>query len=515
MKKFMIITHNDLDGIGAAVIGKVVFNKQHVDVKFCGYHNVNEKVMEALKKDIYSHVFITDISVNEETAKIIESEYKGKVSLLDHHSHLDYLESYDWAIVDPGEEGTRGRESGTSLFYKYLLEACKFKPNEAIENFVERVRSYDTWDWANFDNDIDAKKLNDYFGKIGFYDFMNEYTEKLLNNDTELFSELANKVLDITQKNIDNIIKTKNKNLTVKEIDGYKIGFTFTEMYHSEIGNKILTLRPELDAMILIDISRGKISLRSTDNSDFDCSTINKKWFGGGGRKNTGGAHIPEYIMNQIQELLFNKFLQDEEDKTEVVEDLGNPKEEIKEEPKEYVYKLSREDKLLYKNKFNRRYKIKHLSDLDKGVLIENKVSTSLKEILSIDGDRILYTDLKSKTKGAYLHFEELQRKYVITKFLNLNQEFRMKDIKNVYIDLMVGLSDDVYGVEYPLIYNTINDCIYSYVGVVYPDPMKIYSSGTPKQIEHEIRGINGESKTVSEYQLKNQFKVIINDEYK
>lgn len=513
MKKFMIITHNDLDGIGAAVIGKVVFNKQHVDVKFCGYHNVNEKVMDALKKNIYSHVFITDISVNEETAKIIESEYKGKVSLLDHHSHLDYLEDYDWAIVDPGEEGVRGRESGTSLFYKYLLETCKFKPNEAIENFVERVRSYDTWDWANFDNDLDAKKLNDYFSKIGFYDFMSEYTEKILNNDTELFSALANKVLDITQKNIDNIIKTKNKNLTVKEIDGYKIGFTFTEIHHSEIGNKILTLRPELDAMILIDISRGKISLRSTDNSDFDCSSINKKWFGGGGRKNTGGAHIPDEIMNKIQELLFDKFIKEEE-KTEEVEDLGNPKEEIKEEPKEYVYKISKEDKAIYKNKFKRRYKINHLSDLDKSVFIEDKASTSIKEIINIEKDKVFYKDLKSKTKG-YLHFEELQRKYVIVKFLNLNQEFRMKDIGNVYIDLMVGLSNDVYGVEYPLIYNTINDCIYSYIGVIYHDPMEIYSSGTPNQVEHEIREINGESKIVSEYQLKTQFKIIVNDNYK
>lgn len=511
MKKFMIITHNDLDGIGAAVIGKVVFNKQHVDVKFCGYHNVNEKVMEALKKDIYSHVFITDISVNEETAKIIESEYKGKVSLLDHHSHLDYLESYDWAIVDPGEEGTRGRESGTSLFYKYLLKTCKFKPNEAIENFVERVRSYDTWDWANFDNDIDAKKLNDYFGKIGFYDFMNEYTEKLLNNDTELFSELANKVLDITQKNIDNIIKTKNKNLTVKEIDGYKIGFTFTELYHSEIGNKILTLRPELDAMILIDISRGKISLRSTDNSDFDCSTINKKWFGGGGRKNTGGAQIPEDIMNQIQELLFNKFFQDEKEETEVNEDLGNPKEEIKEEPKEYVYKISREDKAIYKNKFKRKYYIKQLSDLDKGVTIEDKISTSMKEIISIEGDKIFYKDLKSKNK-KYLHFEELQRKFVIVKFLDLNQELRMKDITNPYIDLMLGMS--VYGVEYPLVYNTINDCIYLCDGISAPSYDELYNCNQ-HALECELIDINGNCKKVNLHQIKAQFKVIFGEIYK
>ena len=121
MKRFMIITHGDLDGIGAVVIGKTVFNKQKDDFRYCGYHNVNEKVMEVLENGNYSHIFITDISVNEEVADIINTYYSDKVTLLDHHSNLDYLIQYDWATVEPGEEGTFGRESGTSLFYKFLL----------------------------------------------------------------------------------------------------------------------------------------------------------------------------------------------------------------------------------------------------------------------------------------------------------------------------------------------------------------------------------------------------------
>ena len=47
MKKYMIVTHTDLDGIGAIVVGKTILNKQHIDMKFCGYHNVNETVINS------------------------------------------------------------------------------------------------------------------------------------------------------------------------------------------------------------------------------------------------------------------------------------------------------------------------------------------------------------------------------------------------------------------------------------------------------------------------------------
>ena len=42
MKKYMIVTHTDLDGIRAIVIGKTILNKQHIDMKFCGYHNYGQ-----------------------------------------------------------------------------------------------------------------------------------------------------------------------------------------------------------------------------------------------------------------------------------------------------------------------------------------------------------------------------------------------------------------------------------------------------------------------------------------
>ncbi len=311
MKKYMIITHTDLDGIGAIVVGKTILNKQHIDMKFCGYYNVNETVINALvSSENYSHIFITDISVNENTANYINTCHKGRVTLLDHHSNLEYLDQYDWAIVKPGEEGTKDRECGTSLFYKFLKDKLKFKTNQAMENFVEKVRRYDTWDWHDYYNDNEAKQLNDYFGKIGFFDFINEYVSKIKRNDNELFSDSAKKMLKNSQRNLNQLIKSKEKQMCTKNIDGYNVGFIFSEIYQSEVGNQLLDLHPELDGIILYDLSKNKMSIRSNDKSDFDCSLIAKNWFGnGGGRKNTGGAQIPEEILIQIQNLLFNKLV--------------------------------------------------------------------------------------------------------------------------------------------------------------------------------------------------------------
>lgn len=504
-KKFIIITHSDLDGVGAAVIGKVVFNKQFTEFIFCSYHNVNEKVLDVLRNREYSHIFITDISVNEEVAEIIDTEYRGKVSLLDHHSNLDYLNKYEWAIVEPGVEGAQGRESGTSLFYNYLLEKCKFKPNEAMINFVEKVRSYDTWDWSNFTNDEEAKQLNDYFGKIGFYDFIQEYSEKLLNNDIELFSETAKKINKYTQKNIDMVVNSKNKSMVVKELEGYKIGFVFIEIYHSEVGNRLLKLNPQLDAVILVDLGNKKISLRSTDNSKFDCSLISKKWFGGGGRKNTGGAVITNEIMNKIQNIAFNIF------NIDTNTDLSTIKQSLYIELSDYTKKLQ-------ENTIKRYYIIRSREDILNGCKVMSKNSNILRVVYkSKNKNDYVLTDIN----GSYyktIDFLDLQERYLLVKFLNVNTAFKCDIIENIEDDLVVKVHNrinDVYGIIKPILYDKVNKCISEYSGRVYVDHDNTKNILKQKQsCKHIIIDMYGRYNEVNEEDIVNHFYIIKNDKF-
>lgn len=72
--KCKLFTHTDLDGVGCAILAYLAFGRENVDVEYCNYNDVNEKVSDFLiygTPGEYKNIFITDISVSEELAKTI------------------------------------------------------------------------------------------------------------------------------------------------------------------------------------------------------------------------------------------------------------------------------------------------------------------------------------------------------------------------------------------------------------------------------------------------------------
>ena len=74
--KIKLFSHCDLDGIGCAVLAYLAFGRDNVDVEFCNYDDVDEKVETLLSnsdlRNLYDKIFITDISISEELAKAID-----------------------------------------------------------------------------------------------------------------------------------------------------------------------------------------------------------------------------------------------------------------------------------------------------------------------------------------------------------------------------------------------------------------------------------------------------------
>ncbi len=107
MKKIKLFTHTDLDGIGCAILGILAYGKDNINIEYCNYDDVNEKVKEfymGAEKNEYDKIFITDISVNEKIATIIKQYYTDEtynpdIQLLDHHPTALELNKYDWAKV--------------------------------------------------------------------------------------------------------------------------------------------------------------------------------------------------------------------------------------------------------------------------------------------------------------------------------------------------------------------------------------------------------------------------------
>ena len=56
--KTKLFTHNDLDGVGCAILAKLVFGED-VDIEYCSYRNVDDCVSDFIEEaENYDRIFI-------------------------------------------------------------------------------------------------------------------------------------------------------------------------------------------------------------------------------------------------------------------------------------------------------------------------------------------------------------------------------------------------------------------------------------------------------------------------
>lgn len=298
-----LITHNDLDGIGCEVVFKLLYGDE-VDVLSVGNNEVDNIVgqsLEELRFGIYEQLFITDLSVNEELAEVINKEGL-KVQLLDHHPSATHLNKYSFAnVMTHLSDGFKN--SGTHLSFTYLLDKLINKGlcNESLENFVELVRQYDTWEWKEIFKNEEAKQLSDLLYILGGEKFVNDMVHRIKDNE-ELFSETDKLILEIKQKEIDNYINIKEKELIIKDFKLYKIGIVMADSYTSELGNILCERHEELDFVAII--KKETVSLR-TVKDDINLTDIAKQ-FGGGGHPKASGFPLDKDKLNNFLNDIFD-----------------------------------------------------------------------------------------------------------------------------------------------------------------------------------------------------------------
>ena len=298
-----LFTHTDLDGVSCEILGKIAF-EEDINVVRCNYGDIDAKVEEFINSaEEYDKLFITDISVNKEIADKLLS-ISDKVILLDHHKTALWLNEYLYALVQVEDESI-GKMCGAYLFYEYLKKNHKeFDDTPALKLFIDYVRMYDTWEWKEKYDNIIPKRLND----LMYIDGPNEFIDKMvyrLGNNLFIFDDTDLMKLQIEQTYINSYIAQKNETLMVNDslFPEYTVGITFADKYISELGNKLCELHPELDFVVLINMSTLTVSYRTVKN-DLDLSDIAKR-FGGGGHSKASGSRFDASIVNDMLNNIF------------------------------------------------------------------------------------------------------------------------------------------------------------------------------------------------------------------
>ncbi|CAM4078690.1 DHH family phosphoesterase [Lederbergia lenta] len=289
---YKLLSHNDLDGVGCGILAKLAFGK-HVKVRYNSVSSLDREVewfFENENQDTF--LFITDLSVNEENEKKLDAFYKagGKVQLLDHHKTALSFNDYAWGhVVVTDDEGKF--TSATSLLYEYLVSHQLMEDSEAIAEFVELVRQYDTWEWEKNDNQ-QAQRLNALFFLISIEEFEEKMINRLQTSEHFGFDEFEMKILDMEENKKERYIRRKRREVVQTQVGEYLAGVVYAESYHSELGNELGKEYPHLDYIAILNIGGKRVGFR-TIHDHVDVSEV-AGHFGGGGHAKASGCSMNE-----------------------------------------------------------------------------------------------------------------------------------------------------------------------------------------------------------------------------
>lgn len=303
--RMIIFTDIDLDGLGCGLIAKLAFADK-ANVYYCSYRNLNQRVEAVIKNPENNNVeiYITDLAVNEQVEKKLEERFQqGKhVQMIDHHVTAMHFNQYKWGSVIP-EYQTGKKTCATSLFYDYLIEHKMMEPNKALEEFIELVRQYDTWEWDE-NNNVTAKRLNDLFYIMSRELFEEEMLKRLTEN-TNSFSltDTEHMLLDIEEQKINRYVYSKSRQLVQTFVDDYCVGIVHAEQYLSELGNELNNIYPHIDMIVLLNLGGKKMGFR-TIHDEVNVAEFAKR-YGGGGHPKASGSELTKEAFEKFVQNVF------------------------------------------------------------------------------------------------------------------------------------------------------------------------------------------------------------------
>lgn len=297
----LLYTHTDLDGCGSAVLATLLATSESEwDIQFLENSQVADAIEELFTSSTfvkYDRIVLADLPVTMATAETLYSlSILREVRLLDHHkTTLPVADRYpEWAAVVVEDEGIP--QCGTLLFYK---EFCQDIQSDLIDNFVEAVRSWDTWTWQTDGNELSEKlqllqlnsRSNMEFGKM------------MASNLREgsILTEKNRVIISHAKMEECKYLENMKTKWFEFEYEGNKFAAVLAGRYSSKLGNIISKEHPEYVGVVML--TEYGLSFR-TSRTDFDVSAVAKS-LGGGGHQQAAGASFNTAGMKLLMEAAF------------------------------------------------------------------------------------------------------------------------------------------------------------------------------------------------------------------
>lgn len=302
MKSFIFSHIADCDGITPIILSKLVF--EEIDYKLLD-NPVDNDFLEFVNNhnfDSYDYIYMTDLCINEDTINKLDESFIKKFKIFDHHIANMEMNKYDFITVISNLNGIE--ESGTSLYYKHLCKEFENKMlnKNVVKDIVEIVRKADTFSFE--ENEEKNFTLTDFLSIMGIDKYINYFYDFILNNDEFYLEEKYKFLFEVENQRKINYVEEKSKQMITSYINPYKVGIVFAESYRSILGNVLAKKNPDLDFIIIINISRS-ISYRGIKD-DINLSDF-ASIYGGKGHKHASGSPLPNNIQKLIIKEIFKE----------------------------------------------------------------------------------------------------------------------------------------------------------------------------------------------------------------
>lgn len=307
--KVLLFTHSqDIDGAGCDVVAKVAFTDLKVvpTKTFDITSNVKKYIDDGSIYD-YDQIFVTDLCIKEPVLALIDNdEYlKSHLVVLDHHkTEIDEgNDKYDFVNIIISEDDIK--QSGTILFYKYLVKNNLIKRTKILDLITEYTRQYDVYDFKKMNNP-DARKLHILFENLGYDKYVELMLKKVESSNTIEFTEEETSVIDNFEKRLESALANYVSSMKIVDIKiadtTYKVGYIRCDYkYRNDVNEYIIKLGTyDIDVVGMIMNDIDTVSYRQI--KDIDISVIAKYFGGKGHRCASSNPQDNELFKNMLKE---------------------------------------------------------------------------------------------------------------------------------------------------------------------------------------------------------------------